>query len=285
MESQQQKLLHLHGDSDIIAAVDPGRDNLLKGTAPQSHFVQFYGADDRHINKNVGCFLAEGLKLGGALVIGSPSRNTAVAFEINEMGIDSAQAVENGNLRFLDAEATLDQFMVDGQPYWGRFERTIGSVIREIRTSVGHGGLRAYGEMVGVLWTRGQYSAAVRLEQFWNKLLSRSSASLFCGYPIDIFSPEFESGAVDAVLCAHTHVLPSRSNSEAEDAIYQAMRGVFGVQSAELEALMEARPQAAWGDMLKGEASVLWIRQNLPNRADEILAQARQFLQTSSVKM
>jgi hypothetical protein len=139
--------------------------------------------------------------------------------------------------------------------------------------------------MVGVLWTKGQFSAAVRLEQFWNKLLTRSAASLFCGYPIDIFAPGFESAAVDAVLRAHTHVVPSWSVGNAEDAIQESMRSVLGLMAGEVEALMEAGSPGTGSAMLNAEARVRWIRKNLPDRADEILAQARQFLPASSVKM
>jgi hypothetical protein len=191
---------------------DEAAHHLLKNPLPQSHLVQFYGTDDRLMSQNVGCYLAEGLKLGGAVVIGSPQRNQAVALELDQLGIDSHSAEESGRLRFLDAEETLARFMVGGEPYWGRFEQTIAQVIDEIREAVGHGGLRAYGEMVGVLWTKGQHTAAVRLEQFWNKLLARSSASLFCGYPIDLSAPLLERGPLDAILCAHTHLVPSQSS-------------------------------------------------------------------------
>ncbi len=189
----------------------------LKKPWPQSHLVQFYGTDDRLMSRNVGHFLASGLKLNGGVVIGSPQRNQAVAQEIDKLGIDSHRAQASGRLRFLDAEETLARFMVGGEPYWGRFERTIAQVIGEIGESVGHGGLRAYGEMVGVLWTKSQYAAAIRLEQFWNKLLSRSCASLFCGYPIDLSSPAFVTGPVDAILCTHTHVIPGRSSEDGRE--------------------------------------------------------------------
>lgn len=189
--------------------VDEPTHQVLKNPVPQSHLVQFYGSDDRLMSQNVGCYLAEGLKLDGAVVIGSPQRNQAVALEIDKLGIDSHSAERSGRLRFLDAEETLARFMVGGEPYWGRFEQTIAQMIDEIREAVGHGGLRAYGEMVGVLWTKRQQTAAVRLEQFWNKLLAHSSASLFCGYPIDLSAPMLERGPVGAILCAHTHLIPS----------------------------------------------------------------------------
>lgn len=270
---------------DIIAAVSEPHDLLLRQPEPQSHFVQFYGTEDDALNRNVGFFMAEGLKLGGALVIGSAERNREVAREISKLGIDAEDAQEAGRLCFLEAEATLDRFMVDGQPYWRRFESTIGSVIKMIRGRVGHGGLRAYGEMVGVLWMKSQFSAAVRLEQFWNRLLNRSSASLYCGYPIDILSPGFHGGAVEAVLCAHSHVLPCESNPELDRALHLALRAVLGPAAGKYESSMTASRLSRSIPVPKAEADVLWIRKNLPERASEILAQARQFLQTDLSEM
>jgi hypothetical protein len=263
---------------DIIAVVDRSRDLLLRQPEPQSHFVQFYGTEDNALNRNVGFFMAEGLKLGGALVIGTAERNREVAREISKIGIDAEEAVAAGKLCFLEAEATLAQFMVDSQPYWRRFESTIGSAINKIQNKVGHSGLRAYGEMVGVLWTNGQFSAAVRLEQFWNRLLSRSSASLYCGYPIDILSPGFQGGAVEAVLCAHSHVLPCESSHELGQAVHLAIRAVLGPAAGDYEPAMTASRLGRAAPLPTAEADVLWIRKNLPERASEILAQARQYL-------
>ncbi len=246
----------MFGDLNHLETAQPSRQSPSKGAAdpapqllkhprPQSHLVQFYGKNDLLMSQNVGRYLAAGLKLDGAVVIGSSQRNQAVALEIDKLGIDSHCVQGYGRLRFLDAEETLARFMVGGEPYWGRFEQTIAQAINEIREAVGHGGLRAYGEMVGVLWTQGQYAAAIRLEQFWNRLLARSSASLFCGYPIDLSSPPLTRGPIDAILCTHTHVIPGRSREH---------------------------PQAA------DPAS-------LSDRTGEIPAWERQFLRPASVKM
>ena len=67
------------------------------------------------------------------------------------------------------------------------------------------GSVRAFGEMVGLLWVDGQRSAATRLEEYWNELLSGSTLSLFCAYPIDVFNGGSENAGLEAVLCAHTH--------------------------------------------------------------------------------
>ena len=43
--------------------------------------------------------------------------------------------------------------------------------------------VRAFGEMVAVLWARGDQAATVRLEHLWHNLCQRHEFSLFCTYP------------------------------------------------------------------------------------------------------
>ena len=59
----------------------------------------------------------------------------------------------------------------------------------------------AFGEMVGLLWIERQQAAAIRLEQYWNEVLTGSTASLFCAYPIDVFDAAADSG-VSTPSCA-----------------------------------------------------------------------------------
>jgi hypothetical protein len=65
--------------------------------------------------------------------------------------------------------------------------------------------------MVGLLWSARQFSAAIRLEQFWNKLLARSSFHLYCAYSIDVSEKQFQTHALDGVLSTHTHLIPNHT--------------------------------------------------------------------------
>jgi len=82
--------------------------------------------------------------------------------------------------------------------------------------------------MVGILWKAGRFSAAILLEQFWNDLLSRSPFNLFCAYPIDVFEQDFRPAHLDALLCAHTHLLPTAANEDLDSAIDRAMDEILG---------------------------------------------------------
>jgi hypothetical protein len=249
---------------------------LLERPDPHGHLVQFYDSGDLSLVRNVGHYLREGFKRrDGLLVIADAANAERFRQELEQAGIDVNLAIGNGQLYFADAQETLAQFMRTGQPDWHLFEMTVGTAMRRVRPGTLTGGLRAYGEMVGILWKAGQFSAAIRLEQFWNKLLGRSSFSLFCSYAIDVFGKDFHIASLDALLCAHTHLLPG-TNGNLEPAIDLAMQEILGPHANDLKLSIRANFRPSWAIMPRGESMVLWLRNNLPGQADKILGRARQ---------
>src|SRR4051812_48179286 len=220
------------------------RPELLEQPQPEEHFVQLYGKDDGLLTRNVSRFLVDGLRRGdGLLVIATAEhRGTLVRHLTAERAY--TRAVLEGRLVFLDAETTLDRFLVDGQPDESRFESIIGEALRGVRSKAVHTGVRAFGEMVGLLWEAGRFAAAIRLEELWNTLLQASDVTLFCAYPIDVFSPEFKVSAVDSLLCAHTHVVPT--GSTLETALQQAMDEVLGPRAEGIRKLMQTNHRPVW---------------------------------------
>ena len=244
------------------------------------HLVQFCAAE-APVLANVSSYLAAGLKQGDALlVIASAGRNSWLARALQESGADLDTEFREHRLLFADAEQTLNRFLVDGQPDWGRFQRTIGALIDKLQAKPDRT-LRAYGEMVGILWKQGEFTAAIRVEHYWNKILSASSFHLFCSYPIDLFGKDFHPGAIDALLAAHTHLVPARTHHGLEAAIDRALSEVLGPKAEEHRVLIRSNHRPAWPTMPEAEAVILWLRSNLPSHAEEVLALARQYLQTA----
>jgi hypothetical protein len=256
-------------------------EKLIERPGPQGHLVQLYSADEHALVRNVSQYLYEGMKGGdGLLVIAAEGHIEAFRRRLQALGADPDAAVTSGRLAFFDARDTLARFMVQGQPDWELFESTVGTAMRQVRPAAGYSGLRAYGEMVSLLWNARQFAAAIRLEQFWNKLLGRSTFSLYCAYAIDVFGKEFQIGALDSLLCAHTHVVPAETDGNLETAITRAMDEILGVRASSLRLLIKANFRPSWAVMPAGEAMVLWLRNNLPDHADNILARAQQHYQT-----
>ena len=176
---------------------------LLDRAAPEEHVVQLYGSNDQLLTRNVSRYLAEGMRRGDALVvIATREHADAITRELTLQGVDASR---DGRLVVLDARQTLDRFLVGGQPDEHLFRDVVGWVLAEAfrRSSSGH--VRAFGEMVGLLWVAGDRAAATRLEEYWNDLLRGAAISLFCAYPIDIYD-DGDTAGLDAVLGTHTHM-------------------------------------------------------------------------------
>jgi hypothetical protein len=180
---------------------------LLDRAEGGEHLVQLYGEDDGLLARQVSRYLAEGVRQGdGLLVIATPEHANAIRRQLGEGGPAVAGAVQCGRLLFLDARETLDRFMVNGEPDRARFERIVRGVLRDVRAASSSGRVRAFGEMVALLWEAGRPDSAAALEQYWNALLDDGSFSLFCAYPLDVFSPDADLASIEIVLREHTHM-------------------------------------------------------------------------------
>lgn len=246
---------------------------------PSPHLVQLYGANPQALVRNVVRYLEDGLRNDEAvLVIATPEHRVAFEAELERAVAELDAATWKEKSVFLDARETLDSILIDGQPDWYRFDERICGVVREIGSRPSVKGVRAYGEMVGLLWERRERAAAARLEHFWNRLLEHEQLPLFCAYPIDVFGTDFQIDTIDAVLCAHTHMLPSAGEErDFEAALDRAMNEVFGPRAERLRPLITPNYRPSWGKIPRGEAVALWLRNNLPSDAGEILARARSY--------
>jgi|SRR5580658_747010 hypothetical protein len=250
---------------------------LLEQPHPRGHFVQLYEADEAALTHNVGHYLWEGLRQGeGVLVIATPRHQEIFCRHLDGLGADLAALLGSRQLVCWDAEHTLTEIMAAGQPDWERFESVMRAAMRLVRPANNSGGLRAYGEMVGILWKARQFAAAIRLEQLWNKLLEQSRFSLYCAYAIDIFGKEFAVSNLDGVLCTHTHLVPAQIDGTLETAINRSMDEILGSRADALRVLIKANYRPGWAIMPTAEAIVLWLRRNLPAQADPIVGLARQ---------
>src|ERR1700722_19734780 len=86
------------------------------------HRLQFYGADEQLFFSNVSDYLFEGLERGeGVLVIATPEHRMAFERKLVARGAGLAQAIENGQLIFADAQDLLSRLLVNGKLEWARF--------------------------------------------------------------------------------------------------------------------------------------------------------------------
>ena len=169
------------------------------------HVVQFYGHDDELAERVVG-YLLGALGGGGvAIVIATPEHRREFGDRLTRAGADLAAAADSGTYLALDASETVRKLMVEGRLDGAAFDRVIGTVIRQAGT--GGRPVRAYGEMVALLWDDGLVNAAIQLEGMWAEVGRTHPFSLFCGYPAGSVTGDGHLDAFAAVCRLHQEVV------------------------------------------------------------------------------
>jgi hypothetical protein len=172
---------------------------------PRDHVVQFYD-DDGELVERVGGYLREAVLDGGvAVVIATPAHRAAFEVRLADAGADVAAAVGRGAYLAFDAEEMLGRFMTGGRPDSAGFEEAVGGLI----AAAARGGapVRAYGEMVALLWDDGLVGAAIEVEALWNELGRRYPFSLFCAYPAQSVAGNGHFDAFNEVCLLHAGIL------------------------------------------------------------------------------
>ena len=172
------------------------------------HRVQFYDTEAFLLRKVFDFVVGALQQRAAAIVIATgPHLRQLAALLDEQAAVPGGLPADRGPLICLDAEQTLERFMVDGMPDAARFESVIGSLLGEA-AGAGRRPVSAFGEMVAVLYAQGNVDAAVRLEQLWEDLGRRRVFTLLCAYPMSAFPDESHRGAFRAICEAHTQVAP-----------------------------------------------------------------------------
>jgi len=166
------------------------------------HVVQFYESDD-FLADSVASFFAAALRSGEACVlIATPAHRAAVEAALASAGgCDLFAARARGQYVALDAAETLALFMVDGMPDPQRMFELVDTLMRD--AAQGRPGMRAFGEMVALLWQDGRATAALQLEQLWQHYCDNEGLPLLCAYPKGLFDAGDSTGIRD-VCAAHS---------------------------------------------------------------------------------
>ncbi|MDQ6854167.1 MAG: ATP-binding protein [Actinomycetota bacterium] len=185
--------------------------NAVAQPAPGgSHLVRYYETDDALVDE-VGRFVSTGLSHGApAIVIATPTHRDGLERRLKAMRIDVGEARRAGRYLPLDAAETLARITADGWPDPVRFSEIVGGPVG--RAAAGSpGAVRAFGEMVALLWTDGRRDAALRLEELWNDLATSHTFDLVCAYPMTAFGTHGDTDQFNSVSGLHTEVFPTEA--------------------------------------------------------------------------
>jgi hypothetical protein len=172
---------------------------------PVRHAAKFYETESS-LYDTVANFLTEGFAAGQpAILVATPIHTEAIERLLGDRLIDVPRARRTGDLVVLDAEDTLGTFMISGRPDAELFEFHVGNILEQVLRGRRNAHVRAYGEMVDVLWKQGLADAAVELEILWNKLALKYAFSLLCGYAMGNFFKQAEQ--FHEIVSQHSHIV------------------------------------------------------------------------------
>jgi hypothetical protein len=171
------------------------------------HMVQIYDKDERLVEALQG-FASSGLREGeGVIVIATAAHLHELEQRLRSNWLEPDRARYEGKYLPLLAPEVLSRFMINDWPDEGLFNSVAGEVLAQVRGPK-RMKVRAFGEMVALLWADGHRQAALRLEFLWDKVIEREKIQLLCAYPRAGFGIDGEE-AIRQVHAAHSRTIPA----------------------------------------------------------------------------
>jgi DcmR-like sensory protein len=185
--------------------------------APCDHVVQIYENDAIFLDALAG-FVGGGINAGDCcIVIATDTHLQALETRLLQYGVHTQVLIANNSYIPLNAEELLSRFMVNGWPDEALFIKEISTLIE--KAGAGNRRIRAFGEMVAILWAQGNYGATVHLEHLWNRFCAQKSFCLFCAYPKSGFTDDINTSIMH--ICGTHSKMISGSEKQLTEVYYR----------------------------------------------------------------
>jgi len=172
--------------------------------APCDHLVQVYENEKVFLDTLEG-FTGTGFLANDSVVIIATAKHLdALNARLRSQGFDLNALTAADQYIPIDAEDLLSILLVDGWIDEGIFHSFITDIVN--RAKQRNGKVRAFGEMVAVLWEQGHCGATVQLENLWNQLHGKDQFTLFCAYPKTGFT-QSNADSIDIICKQHARVI------------------------------------------------------------------------------
>ena len=246
-------------------------DRLVASAGPCDHIVQLYQDEDflsRAVCRFAGGALANG---EGIILVPTLTHWNAIRPRLEAEGVDVKAAQERGQLTVVDADECLPRFMRNSMPDSSIFLGLAADVIGRARAGARYEKVRWWGEMVNVLWERGDAAASMDLEDQFDQLAKKHDIAIFCSFLMDNFNGEVHTHMLPRLGTNHSHLIPVEDYSRLERSVADALRETVGAEEARaLESRLLSGYQSPF-NMPRAESLLLALRQVLPTVADSVL--------------
>lgn len=174
---------------------------------PAVHSVHFYDTDEALIHRLSAIVCSGLLNSNSVLIVATGDHRKQLKDTLGIIGVDVGTYEKSDQLILCDAEELLSKFMVKDVPDPELFLSAVGDRLMDakMRARTKEHGLVVFGEMVAVLWEKGNKAGALTLESLWNNLINERAFHLHCAYPRAVFCQD-EAGILN-VCESHSHVI------------------------------------------------------------------------------
>ena len=256
-------------------------DQLVADAAPSDHIVQLY-QDQDFLNRAVCRFAGAAIANGeGIILVPTLTHWKSISTRLVAEGVNVEAARKRRQLTVVDADEFLPRFMRDAMPDSPLFLGLAADVIGEARAEGRYPRVRWWGEMVSVLWERGDVAASMDLEDLFDQLAHKHDIAIFCSFLMDNFDGDVHAHMLPRLGTNHSHLIPVEDYARLERAVADALRETLGADEAHTLAsrlLAEYRQPLA---MPRAQALLLALRQALPTVADPVLQRSRELYAAS----
>ena len=181
--------------------------------APCQHSVQIYESDKAFFDTLEG-FVGSGLVSGDSVVaIALPAHINILNERLQHQGFDITKLKASDQYITIDANELLSKFLVNDWPDEELFNTYISEIIT--RAKKNNRNVRAFGEMVAVLWGKGHTGATVRLENLWHNLHLQETFTIFCAYPKSGFTQNVNE-SIDTICDTHSKIIDGEEKPSTE---------------------------------------------------------------------
>lgn len=255
--------------------------SLLADLGPTEHAVQLY-QDDDFFGHAVSHFTAHGLLKNEAIIIVATKPHWEnIAGRLTNKGFDIEELRRAGQLTLLDADETLPKFLVKDMPDGRTFKGIAHDTIGKARANGRYANVRWWGEMVNVLYVKGNGQASTRLEEFFDEVAHQESIAIFCSFLMDKFDRQVYDGPLQNVCRTHAHLIPSEDYSRHKECVDRALLEVFRGMESQLLHWLGSSKRWSGPEMPASQALLLWLIESKPDIAGRVLALARHWENTS----
>ena len=196
--------------------VDSNSSQPVASSNSNGHTLIFYEDDSALLDGLSQSICAAICSGNSAIVVATAEHHNGLVSFLRARCPNAHNAIIEGRLFLLDANEILSKIMVGGQLDPDRAITVLGNHVA-ILAAAAYGEdphVFAFGELVAILWERGNQTAALHLELLCRQLSERRALQLCCGYPLRLFPTDTDPSPIIEIKSRQTRVLRSKDLTE-----------------------------------------------------------------------